>query len=76
MPGGKNNTKPEKTKKQKTEYRCEHYKELKLFQSKVQDCLFKVADKHIDKENKRIVIKINLGQIYFGLQRQELLMLS
>lgn len=64
------------TNKQKTEYRCKHYKELKLFWSKVQDCLFKLADKNTYKENKTIVIKINLGQIYFGLQRQELLMLS
>ena len=41
-------------KKKKSEYRCEHYRELQtlLFWSKVQDCLFKLADGKIHKGKK------------------------
>ena len=42
----------DKKKKKKSEYRCQHYRELMLFWSKVQDCLFKLADGKIHREKK------------------------
>ena len=42
----------QKKKKTKKQYSCEHYRELMMFWSKVQDCLFKLADGKIHKGKK------------------------